>query len=295
MARVVLITNDGNHGRRVLQAISRRGIVLDEVLYLTGSLGMPAPRGVGPAGRVLRWPRTAVLTLKRKVLFHRERKAKYAERCARVTDAGGMNGWLLLRRLRALAPDWIVLGGGGILRPEVIRTARLGVLNVHPALLPWIRGSGVTGASLEHGVALGATLHYVDPGIDTGAMIERRLIPVAPDDTDLARLELACLELAAEMMADAVEAIVRRGEVPAGAAQDARYPLFRWPNAAGRERLKSLAAAGRAHQLYEAWLPLCVEEARGLLPAAAFPAPSTLSLEPAASRSPLPNAPGGGV
>ncbi|HEX2079397.1 MAG TPA: formyltransferase family protein [Longimicrobium sp.] len=283
MARVVLITNDSLHGQRVLQAIWQRGIVVDEVLYLTGRLGLPVRRGMGLAGRVLRWPKSAFGTLGRRVRFHRERKAKYAMRCARVTDAGVKNGRRLLRRLHALQPDWIILGGSGILREEVIRTARRGVLNAHPALLPWVRGCGVIGAALEHGVALGATLHYVDRGIDTGAVIERRLIPVAPGGAELDALDQACMELAAEMMADAVESIVRRGEVAAGTAQTVRYPLFRWPDAAGKVRHQALAAAGRAYELYEAWRPLCVDDARGLLPAGELQAPPVLALEPVAA------------
>jgi folate-dependent phosphoribosylglycinamide formyltransferase PurN len=282
MARVVLLTNDGMHGRRLLQTLWQRGVMLDEVLYLAGPLGLPSRRGGGLAGRVLRWPRSIASTVVRTARFYGQRRAKYAIRCAQVTESGGMNGPRLLRNLRRLAPDWIILGGGGILRPEVIQTARVGVLNVHPALLPWVRGVGIIGGSLEHGVALGATLHYVDAGIDTGAVIERRLLPVTPGDTDLYALEVACMELAAEMMADAVEGIVRRGEVPAGVAQDVRFPLFRSTDAARRQRQEALAATGRAHQLYETWRPFCADEARGTLPPGAFEPPPSLALEPAA-------------
>jgi|GEM_PF-1363348 len=282
MPRVILITNDSMHGQRVLQTIWKRGIVLDAVLYLTGSLGMPAPRGVGLGGRMARWPRTAASAVKRTVLFHRKRKASYAKLCARVIGTGGMNSRRLLRDLRALAPDWIILGGGGILGPEVIETARVGVLNAHPALLPWIRGVGITRASLEHGVALGASLHYVDRGIDTGALIERRLIHVDSTATTLGDLELACHTLAAEMMADAVEAIVRGGQVPAGERQTVRYPLFRAADAAMR-RHHALAAAGRAHALYEAWRPLCEDAERGTLPAGPFDPPPTVTLKPIAA------------
>ncbi len=283
MPRVVLITNDSLHGQRVLHTVWQRGIVLDAVLYITGSLGMPAPRGAGPGGRLLRWPRTAASALKRVARFHARRKASYAKLCGRVIGTGVMNSRRLLRDLRALEPDWIILGGGGILAPEVIETARAGVLNVHPALLPWIRGCGITGASLEHGVALGATLHYVDRGIDTGAVIERRLAPVGTGDTSLGGLELASHQLAAEMMADAVEAIVRRGEVPAGTAQTVRYPLFRWPDAEGMRRHREIAASGRAHALYEAWRPLCADPGRGILPSGAVEPPPTLTLQPVAT------------
>lgn len=280
MPSVVLITNDNKHGQRLLQTVWQRGIMLDAVLYLTGGFGIPERRGVGMVGKLLRWPKWSALAVKRKLHFHRQRKALYAVRCQRVIATGGMNSRQLIRDLRALAPDWIILGGGGILDPEVIETARAGVLNVHPALLPWIRGCGITGASLEHGVALGSTLHYVDRGIDTGAIVERRLLPVSPGDRNLADLELACFELAAEMMADTVEAIVRRGEVPNAVRQPTRFPLFRFADAEAMRRHMALAAAGRAHELYEAWRPLCVDPERGLLPADAFDAPSTVDLPP---------------
>lgn len=280
MARIVLITHDGIHGQRVLQTVRDRGIVLDAVLYLTGSFGIPAQRGAGLGQRLLRWPRRIAGAARAKARFHGARKAKYQARCATVIDAGAINGPRLLRALASLAPDWILLGGGGIVSPEVIAAARCGVLNAHPALLPWIRGVGTVGASLQPGVALGATLHYVDAGIDTGALVQRRLVPVGPDDRRLGLLERACWELAAGMMADAVEGIVRRGEVPAGVAQDVRFPLFRRPDAAELERRRALAAAGRARELYEAWAPLCIDQERRILPAGPVHPPSVTTLEP---------------
>ena len=284
MPRVVLTTNDSLHGRCVLQAIWRRGIRLDAVLYITGDLGLPpAVRGAGMARRFLRWPRRFSRTAGRIVRFHTERRAKSAERCARVVATGAMNSRRLLRDLRALAPDWIVLGGGGILAPEVIAAANFGVLNVHPALLPYIRGCGVVGGSLEHGVALGATLHRVDPGIDTGAVVQRRLLHVGAEDNDLGALERRCGDLGAEMMADAVEAILR-GDAPAAVAQTVRYPLFRWPDAEGVRRQRALAADGRALELYEAWRPLCADGARGVLPADVEP-PPVFTLSPAAPQN----------
>jgi len=274
--RVVLTTGDSLHGQRVLQRIYERGIMLDAVLMLTGSFGPPRARGSETrARRLLRWPRAAASAARRKVRFHRARRASYASRCARVIATGDMNSRRLRRDLRRLAPDFLVLGGGCILSPEIIETAGVGVLNVHPALLPWVRGCGVVGHSLEQGVALGATVHLVDRGIDTGAVVARRLLPVAPGPAPLAALELAADELAAEMMADVVEGIVRRGELPTGVPQLERHPLYRWPPAVERPRHEALAAAGRAHELFERWRPLCTDTARWTLPAEPFAAPIT--------------------
>jgi folate-dependent phosphoribosylglycinamide formyltransferase PurN len=272
--RIVLTTGDSAHGQRVLQRIFERGIMLDAVLMLTGSFGPPRARGNETrASRLLRWPRAAASAARRKVRFHRRRRASYATRCARVIPTGDMNSRRLRRDLQRLDPDFLVLGGGGILSPEIIETARMGVLNVHPALLPWVRGCGVVGHSLEQGVALGATVHLVDKGIDTGAVVARRLLPVAAGPVSLAALELAADELAAEMMADVVEGIVRRGELPVGVPQAERHPLYRWPPAAERPRHEALAKSGRAFELFERWRPLCTDTARWTLPTEPFAAP----------------------
>ncbi|HEX9938206.1 MAG TPA: hypothetical protein VGB15_13820, partial [Longimicrobium sp.] len=55
---------------------------------------------------------------------------------------------------------------------------------------------------------------------------------------------------------------------------------FRFADAEAMRRHMALAAAGRPHELYEAWRPLCVDPERGLLPADAFDAPPTLALTP---------------
>jgi folate-dependent phosphoribosylglycinamide formyltransferase PurN len=276
MTRIVLTTADSLHGQRVLQRIYERGILLDAVLMLTGTFGPPRAKGAETrARRLLRWPRAAASAARRKLRFARGRRASYATRCRQVIATGDMNSRRLRRDLRRLAPDFLVLGGGGILSPEIIETARVGVLNAHPALLPWVRGCGVVGHSLEQGIALGATVHLVDRGIDTGAVVARRLLAVPPGPASLAALELAADELAAEMMADVVEGIIRRGEIPRGVPQTERHPLYRWPPPAERPRHEALAASGRAHELFERWRPLCTDTARWTLPPESIEIPST--------------------
>ena len=276
MPRIVVTTGDSLHGQRIVQRIFERGIELDAVLLLTGGFGPPRARGAEGARRFLRWPRAAASSLRKKWRVHRRRRAAYLQRCPTVLATGEMNSRRLRRDLQRLAPDYLVLGGGGILLPEIIGIPAAGVLNVHPALLPWVRGCGVVGHSLEQGIALGATVHYVDRGIDTGAVVARRLLAVEPGPASLAALELAADELAAEMMADVVEAIVRRGEHPAGAPQAERFPLYRWPLVADRPRHEALAASGRAAELFERWRPHASGDGRWSLPAD-FEAPAGIS------------------
>jgi folate-dependent phosphoribosylglycinamide formyltransferase PurN len=243
--RVVLLAGDNQQARRILETLHARGIPPYAVLILTGSLRLSAG------------PRALAATARRKLAFRLKRRTVFRQWSPRVVGTGELNGARMLRDLRRLQPDFLVLGGVGILREETIATARRGVLNAHPALLPWVRGNGVVGHSLAQGIPIGATIHLVDRLIDTGAVVARRLLPVRPGGIPLPELEAGAGGLAAEMMADVVESIIQTGEDPSAIPQPTRYPLVRWPDAGGRRKLMALAEAGRAHELYAAWEPHC--------------------------------------
>ena len=58
------------------------------------------------------------------------------------------------------------------------------IVNVHPALLPRFPGTRPVDDALAAGVPeTGATVHYVDAGIDTGPVIRQEAVPVEPGDT----------------------------------------------------------------------------------------------------------------
>lgn len=59
------------------------------------------------------------------------------------------------------------------------------VVNVHPALLPSFPGLHGPGQALSYGVKWsGATVHFVDAGVDTGPIILQAAVPVMDDDTE---------------------------------------------------------------------------------------------------------------
>jgi phosphoribosylglycinamide formyltransferase-1 len=59
------------------------------------------------------------------------------------------------------------------------------ILNVHPALLPAFSGLHAQRQALEHGVKVaGATVHFVDDGVDTGPIVLQSAVPVLDDDTE---------------------------------------------------------------------------------------------------------------
>ncbi|HEY7347515.1 MAG TPA: methionyl-tRNA formyltransferase [Ktedonobacterales bacterium] len=90
-----------------------------------------------------------------------------------------------LEELRRLSPDVIVVAAfGQILRREVLDLPRFGCINVHASLLPRQRGAApIAGAILAGDQVTGVTIMLMDEGLDTGQMLARRSIPIAPDDT----------------------------------------------------------------------------------------------------------------
>lgn len=59
------------------------------------------------------------------------------------------------------------------------------MLNVHPSLLPAFPGLHPHRQALAHGVRVsGATVHFVDEGVDTGPIVLQAAVPVRPDDSE---------------------------------------------------------------------------------------------------------------
>jgi phosphoribosylglycinamide formyltransferase-1 len=81
--------------------------------------------------------------------------------------------------------DLVVLAGYmHLLRPCFLERFPGRVINVHPALLPQFPGAHAIEEALAAGVPVtGATVHYVDEGIDTGDVIVQREVPVRHGDT----------------------------------------------------------------------------------------------------------------
>ncbi|HSO50886.1 MAG TPA: formyltransferase family protein, partial [Acidimicrobiia bacterium] len=112
-----------------------------------------------------------------------------------------------LQELAGLGPEHILVGGefresGGIellrsldldyilgvhfpyIVPEaVLGIPRIGALNLHPALLPHNRGWHTASWAILEGTPIGATLHFMDRGVDTGDIVAQVELEVRPDDT----------------------------------------------------------------------------------------------------------------
>lgn len=96
----------------------------------------------------------------------------------------------LLEKIDAYHLDLIVLAGFLVTIPaEMIRTYPNRIINIHPSLIPSFCGVGYYGlkvheAALARGVKLtGATVHFVDEGVDSGPILLQKAVEVQPQDT----------------------------------------------------------------------------------------------------------------
>lgn len=95
-----------------------------------------------------------------------------------------------LKKIDSLNPDLIVLAGFLVVIPkEMIERYRNRIINIHPSLIPSFCGKGFYGlkvheAALARGVkVVGATVHFVDEGTDTGPIILQKAVEVQEGDT----------------------------------------------------------------------------------------------------------------
>ena len=96
----------------------------------------------------------------------------------------------LLDTVNQFQADLLVLAGFLVVIPEMmIEAYRNRIINIHPSLIPAFCGKGYYGlkvheAALNRGVkVVGATVHFVDEGTDTGPIILQKAVEVKNGDT----------------------------------------------------------------------------------------------------------------
>ncbi len=107
---------------------------------------------------------------------------------------------IVLKTLQEIHPDMLVsVNWRALFTGEMLDIPRHGALNVHGSLLPKYRGNApVTWAIINGEVKTGATVHYIDTGMDTGDIITQNQVEITAHDTIgtvLEKLECANGEL----------------------------------------------------------------------------------------------------
>lgn len=173
-------------------------------------------------------------------LIGRKQEQKRSQLLERLLDGGTLRDWwnraeiepisvphlnhpVSQRAIAALHPDIVVRVSGGILKREIFSLARLATLNIHHGQAPAIRGMWSIPWGIVEGRQdwIGATVHLIDEGIDTGKVLWRGSPQLAVGDTGEKLFFRSHLE--------ATEALVRiihefsRGSSPV--ALDAHQPV----------------------------------------------------------------------
>ena len=124
----------------------------------------------------------------------------------------------LLDELKSQNPDLIVLAGFLVnISKDIVDAFENKIINIHPSLIPSFCGKGYYGlkvheAALKRGVKVtGATVHFVDAGIDTGKIIIQKAVNVLPGD-DAKTLQRRVMEEAEWIILPKAVEMIANGE-----------------------------------------------------------------------------------
>lgn len=131
----------------------------------------------------------------------------------------------VVKLARELQPDLICVFGTSLIRGELLKEGRLGIINLHGGLSPEYRGADCTFWALYNGEPekVGCTLHYIDAGIDTGRLIAHISPEVREGDGELA-LFWRAVQDSAEVYAEAVARLAQGEQF--GLAQPGKGRLY---------------------------------------------------------------------
>lgn len=158
------------------------------------------------AWKILDWLKSQKLEVVGLVV-HPETKQKYSKEIRSVLSlpesqvflGSDLNKNETLARIRSLGADLAIsVLFDYILKKDFLEIFPRGVVNIHPSLLPYNRGQYPNVWSIVEKTPSGVTLHYIDEGIDTGAILAQKKVPLQQIDTGetaYRKLERACVEL----------------------------------------------------------------------------------------------------
>jgi len=154
---------------------------------------------------------------------------------SRFTD---INFKQVVIRIKKLKPDLIISAFfTQIIKKEIINIPALGVINIHPAFLPNYKGVSPIFWSLLNGEKyVGISVHYIDEGIDTGRIINRRKIKITRLDTE-DTLYWKCVE-EGEKLLEAAISNIRKKRVKTLPNTGGKYYSFPTSKAVNRFRAK---------------------------------------------------------
>jgi phosphoribosylglycinamide formyltransferase-1 len=101
-----------------------------------------------------------------------------------------------------LMPDYVLIGGAGILDRELV--TRFRIINAHPGWLPLVRGLDALKWAIYEGLPIGVTTHWINEEPDSGFLIQQKEVPLYAWDT-FHSVAWRQYELELELLCEAIE------------------------------------------------------------------------------------------
>jgi hypothetical protein len=206
---LAVLTQEGSrYGLKLLNALQWQGLAVAQVLLFT-DLWRLRWRWLRGQARRMGWFRAlACVAWRLRSPFARQGnlwrgrplERNYHRLAARVDRVPAPRSAEAVQALSAGQPELCLLAQSGILPARLLAVPRYGTLNAHPSLLPDYRGLDPIPWALHERRfdRIGATLHLVDAGVDTGPILEQRPYRWQGDETLdrlLWRINETCLDL----------------------------------------------------------------------------------------------------
>jgi len=216
--KIIFLTNKCSHGAELLKAIKTAGIQISAIVIekkTVQSMKKTLKRITKKGYREL------FIFLLRKIKqqfiwknYEEWRSEEYYHTFSdEVITVDNFNSIQCEQIIREIDPDIIVLGGSRILKNNIIKIPKIGILNAHPGLLPEYRGVDVIPWAIINGDDVGVSVHFIDAGIDTGKICVREKLPLMKNDT-IQILRKRAETLAGELMAKTLQTIIKNGKCP---------------------------------------------------------------------------------
>lgn len=179
--RVILLSRENSlYGGLILDQSRRQGLAIDGVILQSWNWQQKYRR-LKSYARKIGWLNLAAtlvisaadsrLLASRASQGHSSVEVEAFSQGVPLYPVAALNAPATVQAVQALDADLLLLGGVGVVKDALIRSARLAVVNAHPGIVPHYRGNYVARWAILHGDPVGITIHLVDAGIDTGPVL----------------------------------------------------------------------------------------------------------------------------
>lgn len=163
-----------------------------------------------------------------------------------VIECDDVNNRDIINQINKLKPDLIFsIFFNQVLKKDFLKIPSLGVVNIHPSLLPQYRGVGPTFWVLAYGEnETGVTYHFINERIDEGDIIKQEKVVIKNDDT-VRSLYLRCAQTVCDLLPQVLEDF-KKGRVECRTQDKSKASYFGMPDRKGfkllRQKNKSFIA-----------------------------------------------------